>query len=446
MSLRRAIASLRVAGPPRMMHGPPCPDSPRGRSGHRQGRSKSAPRRASGLAIVLAAVALCGCRTPALDVSRYSFYRGDLAKAEATLADAKVPDIDRVLLLMERGLVRQAAGNYEDSSKDLIAAADLVEKLQTYSVSKGATSLVVNDGVQDFRGVPFERTFLHVFTAVNHLALANWDNGAVEARRIIKSLNPEVKGDYPEDAFSRYMAGFCLEMIGDDSNAALQYRNASKLMDTMMVSPGTGHLLPKPDTNAPVDDVYVVPGDSPWPNELICFVFIGRAPRGQESWNERWTPGRPLYAEIVHNGQVLGRSYNMADTMELAFTTTQIEAARKVAKTVGRVILKEVVAGAVEKQTDNAALGELVRFILIGLLEQPDVRRWETLPRWLQVARVPCPPGIESFDVVFKNAAGATIRTIHVTQPISRRGNKHVSFVRDLPTPPPAPAPHPSAK
>lgn len=401
MSMRRAIASLRVAG----------------------------------LAILAAGV-ICGCRTPAIDASRYSFYRGDLVKAEATLADAKVPDIDRVLLFMERGLVRQAAGNYEASSKDLIAASDLVEQLQTYSVSKGAASLVVNDGVQPFRGTPFERTFIHVFTAVNHLALANWDNAAVEARRIIKSLNPEVKGDYPEDAFSRYMAGFCLEMIDDDSNAALQYRNASKLMDDMMVSPGTGHLLPKPGTNAPLDDAYVVPGDNPWPNELVCFVFIGRAPRGQESWNEHWTPGRPLYAEIVHNGQVLGRSYNLADTMELSFTTTQIEAARKVAKTVGRVILKEVVAGAVEQQTDSAALGELVRFILIGLLEQPDVRRWETLPRWLQVARVPCPPNLESFDVVFKNAAGATIRTVHVSQPITRRRNTYVSFARDLPAAP----------
>ncbi len=85
----------------------------------------------------------------------------------------------------------------------------------------------------------------------------------------------------------------------------------------------------------------------------------------------------------------------------------------------------------------------LVRFILISILEQPDTRRWGTLPRWLMVARVPCPPDLEEFDVVVKNASGRPTQTIHVTQPISRHGNKYVSFCRDLPLPstlPPLPA------
>jgi len=48
----------------------------------------------------------------------------------------------------------------------------------------------------------------------------------------------------------------------------------------------------------------------------------------------------PMYAEIYHRGTA-GRSYNLADTASLAFTTDQVEAARKVAKTVSRVVLKE---------------------------------------------------------------------------------------------------------
>ncbi len=383
--------------------------------------------------IVLAALALCGCRTPALGAARHNFYTGQFQQAEERLADAKVPDIDRVLLLMERGMVRQASGKYEESSRDFIAASDLLEQLQTYSVSKGAASLVVNDGVQSFRGTPFERTFVHVFTAFNHLALTDWDNAAVEARRIIKSLDPSVKGDYPEDAFSRYMAGFCLSMIDDDSNAALQYRLATPLAGPYMVSPDTGRIYPKPATNDTPNAELTFPKEERWSHELVCFVLIGRAPGSSDVWNERWTPGYPMYAEIQHNGRVLGRSYNLADTFDLAFTTAQMEAARKVAKTVGRVIIKEVVAGAVENQTDSPLAGELVRFILIGLLEQPDLRRWETLPRWLQVARVPCPPDLQSFDVVFKNAAGATVRTVHVEQPLVRRRNTFVSFTRDLP-------------
>jgi len=388
--------------------------------------------RAAGL-VVLAAAVLCGCSTPAIDASRHRFYSGQFTKADELLTDAEVPEKDRVLLLMERGMVRQAEGEYEESSQDFIEASDLIYQLQTYSISKGASSLVVNDGVQDFRGTPFERTLLHGFTAINHLSVANWDNAAVEARRIIKSLSPSEKGDYPEDAFSRYMAGFCLEMIDDRSNAALQYRKANDLASWLTIDPDSGLVALKPDTNSP-SATWPAPDPAEGNAELVCFVFVGRSPRGNDVWNENWRPGMPMYAEIVHEGNVLGRSYNLADTMDLAYRTAQMEAARKVAKTVGRVVIKEVLAQAAESSTDNEAVGELVRFILIGLLEQPDLRRWETLPRWLQVARVPCPEGIDEYDVIFRNSAGVAMRTVHVSAPITRRGRTYFSFCRDLPS------------
>lgn len=381
--------------------------------------------------LILAAALFSGCMTPALDASRHLFYSGQIVQAEQRLARVKASDTDRVLILMERGMVRQANGDYEASSRDFIEAADLLEKLETYSVSKGAASLVVNDMTQDFRGTPYERTLLHVFTAVNHLLLRKWDDAAVEARRIIKSLNPERRGDYPEDAFSRYMAGFCLEMIADESNAALQYRLANKLLSGGVINPATGHILSDVSANA-LDDAYSIPGDQPWERELICFVFLGRSPTGRDVWSANWSPGFPMYAEIVHEGKVLGRSYNLADTAELAFTTAQMEAVRKAAKTVSRVVLKEAIAGAVAHQTNNEALGELVRLILIGVLEQPDLRRWETLPRWLQVARVPAPENINSFDVVIKNPAGWPLSTLHVDRIIRNGQRYYIAVCRDL--------------
>jgi hypothetical protein len=385
---------------------------------------------AAGISL-LAACLFCGCATPALDAARYQFYSGQIAQAEQRLAKVEAPDTDRVLVLMERGMIRQANGQYEDSTRDFIAAADLLERLETYSVSKGAASLVVNDMTQDFRGAPYERTLLHVFTAVNHLLLARWDDAAVEARRIIKSLDPQNRGDYPEDAFSRYMAGFCLEMIGDDSNAALQYRLANKHLSGLVINPATGHLLLGSTTNL-ADDGYSIPGDTPWDRELICFIFLGRSPTGRDVWSANWSPGFPVYAEIVHNEKVLGRSYNLTDTAELAFTTAQMEAVRKAAKTVSRVVLKEVIAEAVAKQTDSEAMGELVRLILLGLLEQPDIRRWETLPRWLQVARVPVPSSVDAFDVVIRNPAGVQLQKIRVEKTVANGNRIYVAICRDV--------------
>ena len=383
--------------------------------------------------LILPPLILCGCGTLSLNSARCNFYAGRLEQAEKNIPSGNRQDNDRVLYLMERGMIRQMTGKYEESSQDFIDAADLLDELRTYSLSKGTASLVVNDNVQAFRGVPFERTLLHAFTAKNHLAQGHWDNAAVEARRIIYSLTQEMKGDYPEDAYSRYMAGFCLEMIDDFSNASLQYRKASELLQDIAIDDTTGHLSLKM-----TNEVSAVTKDSPvsgklstpWRTELICFVLSGKSPSGSDILEYYRTVSLSVHGEIFCKGQYLGRSYPLTDTVDLAFTTDQIEAARKAVKTVSRVAIKEGIANAVEK--NDEFLGSLVRLVLIGLLEQPDLRRWETLPRWLGVARVSCPPDLTGFDVVFKTSSGTVVQTIHVEKPISRRRNIFVSFCRDI--------------
>lgn len=374
-----------------------------------------------------------GCATPGLEAARQNYYLGRTAQADQALETAKPPEKDEVLFLMERGTVRQGAGRYEDSAKDFDAASKRLDELQTYSVSKGAASWVVNDGVQNFRGAPFERTMVHVMAAKDYLALGKWDDAAVESRRIIKSLEPDIRGEYPEDAYSRYMAGFCLEMIDDDSNAALQYKRASELMGGLAVNEDTGRIYVRPPPGA--DGQPAPPPaetEERWPAELVAFIMIGRAPGGDAQWREDWHPEPAAYAEIYAGDQLLGRSYNLSDTVELTFLTEKLRALQQTAKTVGRIILKEAIAEAVEHETHSEGWGELVRFILIGLLEQPDVRRWETLPRWMQVARVRAPKDLATVKVVFKNSMGNTLRTVELSAPLTRRRNTFVTFCRDI--------------
>lgn len=388
----------------------------------------------------LAALLLTGCATPRLDTARHQFFTGRFEDANQALTHPAIPDRDSVLFLMERGTVRQAMGQYDLSAADFIAASDRIKELQTYSVSKGAASWVANDNVLSYRGHPFERTLVHVFAAQSHMAQAHWEHAAVEGRRIVSSLEPDVRGDYPEDAFSRYVAGFCFEMIDDISNAALQYRKASSLLRSLQVDDRTGHILRRSYTNdasniAAPEERPRVPGDTA---ELVVFVLLGRSPTGREVHLQSAKAAFPTqYAEIWLRDRCLGRSYNLTDTVDLAFTTQQIEALRTAMKTVSRVAAKESVAVVLE-QNDQALLGALVRFILIGLLEQPDIRRWETLPRWLQVARVDCPPDIDEFDLVIRTIAGQEVRRLQIRQPLVRRRNILVSLFRDLPAAIPA--------
>jgi hypothetical protein len=104
-------------------------------------------------------------------------------------------------------------------------------------------------------------------------------------------------------------------------------------------------------------------------------------------------------------------------------------AALKTAKTVGRIVVKEVIAGSVAKQ--DSLLGQLLRLALYAA-EVPDTRRWETLPLSLQVGRVPCPPDLTHYTLVFRDGAGRTIHARTVAAPLARRDRTFVSFAREL--------------
>ncbi|MBU0679105.1 MAG: hypothetical protein KJ626_13450, partial [Verrucomicrobia bacterium] len=215
---------------------------------------------------------------------------------------------------------------------------------------------------------------------------------------------------------------------------ALQYRLADALLPNLRIDQATGWLYPdaSPPEAGPADTFVPPPRGHPeWDTELVVFVLLGRSPRGGVGRGNA-PLFQPSFAEIHHEGKLLGRSYTLGDTVDLAYTTEQKEAASKLAKTASRVVLKEVIAGSVQSATDNEALGDLVRMILIELMEHPDTRRWETLPRWLQVARVPCPPDLRDYEVIFRDGTGTVLGSLNVSQPLTRYRDTFVSFCRDI--------------
>ena len=391
--------------------------------------SPSAGRRASafafGCALALTMLA-SGCATP-LAAARAHFYNGHIDRAEQALQDeSRVQTKDRVLFHMERGTVFQADGRFEESAREFIAAQEALERLETYSLSKGAASLVVNDNVQPFIGTPYERAMLHAMTAFSHMALGAWNNVGVEARRLIQTLGPERRGDFPEDALTRYVAGLAFELEDDPSNAAIQYRKAAALAPAGTVIDESGRLGE-------------AAAGSPPNGELICLILTGRGPTGYSIDGRGYLPHSAHgHAEIYIGGARAGRSYPLADVAQLALVTEQKLAALRMAKTVTRVVIKDTAARQIGKAADSEALGDLV-FLLLLMLEQPDYRRWETLPRSFQVARVPCPLPLDSFEVRWAGQTLGAPGQMVVTHPIQRRRNLVISVVRDMPPPHPRP-------
>ena len=366
--------------------------------------------RSAAAAMLLFAV---GCASP-LPRARSAFYAGDARQAVDALEEARVPERDRILLLMERGTARQAAGDLEGSTRDFVAAADLIESFETWSASHGSASMVADDRALRYRGAPYERTLLHALTAHNHLQQGDWDHAAVESRRILRALDPERRGAFPDDAYARYVAGFGFQMIDDPSNAALQFRHAAELAPTVPIDPQTGRI-----------------GEAEPGPDLVVFLLLGRTPAAGAA-ADPWTGfDTPAQVEVLDGVKRLGRAHILTDTLDLALSTAEQESLRRTARAVTRIVAKETVATVLDRE--NEWLGFLARVILLGFFEQPDARRWETLPRWLAVARVPAPADLDRFRIVLRHPGGAIFREAHVEGPFPQRYGTRVAVVRILP-------------
>jgi hypothetical protein len=74
---------------------------------------------------------------------------------------------ERLLALMEKGMLLHAKGDYEQSSLTLNEARELSNQLYTTSVSKKAEKTFLNDTYDVFYGEVYERSLLHFYLSLN---------------------------------------------------------------------------------------------------------------------------------------------------------------------------------------------------------------------------------------------------------------------------------------
>lgn len=345
-----------------------------------------------------------------IDSARREFGYGHLEAAEKLLVDDNAHQ-NKVLLLMERGMVRHLRHDYTNSTADWLEAVRIEKELEVHSASKAGASMVVNDSVLNFRGYPYERTYLHVYLAKNYLARGLWEDAGVEGRNIALRMH-DLDG-FPDDAYSHYIAAVCLELSGDDSNAAMQYRLAAKLAPNAGIEETTGRFKPPSvGTNTPPKLPFTG-------TELVCLLDLD----GRNGMI-------PDQAEIYADGKRLGSSRTLTDLGLLQMESASRMAARHTTKTLSRIALKGTIASIVGSQ--NKDLGNLL-WLLLFATETEDTRRWETLPSRFAVARVPCPANLTQFEVELKGYGGTTLRRIMVKEPLTKRGRIFVSFCRDYP-------------
>ena len=133
---------------------------------------------------------------------------------------------DKLLYLMEAGVVLHSKGDYASSNKAFMQADQIADEINV-SISKTAMSFLINDVESNFIGENFERVMIKLYIALNYLCLNQPEN----AKRYFQKVEFELKdmkfsdAKYKQNLFARYMDAITSESLGRYNDARVQYKN-----------------------------------------------------------------------------------------------------------------------------------------------------------------------------------------------------------------------------
>jgi uncharacterized protein len=150
------------------------------------------------------------------------FYKGEFKPAAQKLLPFvnKVGDKDRLVFLMECGLMLQAAQDYESSTKVLLEAGSVADKITT-SISQQAGSLFLNETVTNYKGEDFERVLVHMYLGINFLFLKKPSEARVEFKKVndlLRDLNVTTGKAYKQNLMAKYLTAIAFEVIAAEEN------------------------------------------------------------------------------------------------------------------------------------------------------------------------------------------------------------------------------------
>ena len=193
------------------------------------------------LLVATAIIMLAGCVTwHQKYISVYShFQSGNLEKADELLAnDDKLKDgKNRILYLLDRGVLNHMLGNYEQSI-EFFKEADIIIEDYKKKIGTEALVLISNPMARPYMPEDFEIVMINFYQSMNFIALGKWENALVECRRANIKLNElndkykDHKNRYQRDAFIHLLMGLIYDAQKDYNNAFIAYRNAFEIYES----------------------------------------------------------------------------------------------------------------------------------------------------------------------------------------------------------------------
>ncbi|HWR84169.1 MAG TPA: hypothetical protein VN285_12785 [Candidatus Deferrimicrobium sp.] len=170
---------------------------------------------------------------------------------EKAREDNQYAEKDRFLYFIDAGMLNHYADSHEVSTSKLHLAEAAAEELFTKSVSRAATSLLLNDNVLEYAGEDYEILYTNLIKALNYIAQNRFEDAFVEVRRVNLKLeqleqkyadaasqlqrgSPEDTGRveleytldkvrFHNDAFARYLSMHMYAAEGKMDDARIDY-------------------------------------------------------------------------------------------------------------------------------------------------------------------------------------------------------------------------------
>lgn len=415
----------------------------------------------SRLLFVMLLLAVGGCASHS---SQFAPIVAELAghnvDAALELLDKKEPPKrDRLLWMMNRGMLLRMIGEFDASNQEFAAAKQLVWKLDALSLREQVTALAINDATRSYAGVPYEQVMLNVYSALNYLDLGQPDAARVEVLqvdlRLAELSDEEVGALFENDPLARYLSGMIFEMSGEFSDAMIAYRSAYQAyqqhgerypiavprqlqIDLLRNSERIG----LDDENRRYQEQF---GIDSWQDvdslqqqgELIFFFHKGLAPVKVE--NSATFPvaqheqivrvSLPEYlrrkpgfssARLLIDGRMIETEL-VANIEELAVAELAENMPVIVARAIARAVVKFQTTKEVGKHNDLAGIMLNISSVLT---ERADTRSWLSLPAEIQLARIPLEPGEYDLEVELLDMTGRVAERLSYPTVVLQAGEK----------------------
>lgn len=408
------------------------------------------PMRVAALVLFLAsgAIVFQGCATKALMNARTDFYRGDIPSAVTVLSDEdKVPNRDKLLLYMEKGVALHEAGNYKESIATLLKATALMDEQDIISLTGQAVSLMTTERTAEYKGEYSERLWVHTYLMMNFLLTGQYESALVEAKQALKIFESH-PDPLRKDYFTRALIALSFEMVGELNGAYIEYKKlAEDIPEISFIVPELYRLAMKLgfSDDASKYEKKIPEADrerlkKPFPSEVVVFIGTGRIPekkpgdivippahrfsfpyypdvRSESLYFEPFGPFRNLPVVTVHT--------NMGAVAKASLDDRRTAV---ILKETARVAAREIIAKKVEDDA-GAAAGILLRLAFFVMAEA-DIRCWQTLPENLVLVRVPLPEGDQTLTINVSGARSGMGQTVTVPRVKLAKGKRAFFSIR----------------